>query len=97
MHLLVCFLFYCSLKNTACREPFSSYRASFEASSNGEWQRIRIPWQRFQGYGPGAMDQTLDVSTLLRAGIVAIGKPMKVILGVSSLCFYKEIAGTNTP
>ncbi|GKY92406.1 hypothetical protein MPSEU_000211200 [Mayamaea pseudoterrestris] len=78
------------LKTSACIRPFSSYRASFQAPSNGQWKLVRIPWSHFRGRGPGAVDQPLDVSTLLRAGIVAIGKPMKVVLGVSSFRFYKE-------
>jgi hypothetical protein len=90
--LLTLIMLYHSLKNSACIRPFSSYRASFEAPLDGQWRQIRLPWKSFQGFGPGASENALDVSTLIRTGVVAIGKPMKVVLGISSIRFYKESA-----
>lgn len=81
-----------SLKTEICSRPFSSYRASFLVPSD-EWKTIRIPFEKFKGHGPGAVDHPFDYAHLTRAGIVAIGKEMEnVCLGVSGFRFYKEKA-----
>lgn len=77
-----------SLKNKRCIKPFSSYRASFDAP-NKRWETVRIPFSDFVGKGPGAEDSPFDPSNLVRLGIVAIGKAMKVQLAVSGVRFYQ--------
>jgi hypothetical protein len=78
-----------SLKNLDCLQPFSSYRATFELV-NGQWTTIRLPWSSFHGYGRGAKENTLNVSTLKRLGVVAIGKAMDVTIGLSSIRFFSD-------
>jgi Complex I intermediate-associated protein 30 (CIA30) len=77
------------LKNLDCLQQFSSYRATFELD-NGQWTTIRLPWTAFQGYGRGANENALDVSTLKRLGVVAIGKAMDVTIGLSSIRFFGD-------
>jgi hypothetical protein len=81
--------FICSLKTSSCAMPFSAYRASFEVS-HGKWKTIRIPFRNFCGHGPGAADKAFDARTLVRTGIVAIGRDMTVTLGVSDFRFYRR-------
>jgi hypothetical protein len=50
----------------------------------------RVPWTDFRGHGPGASDIPFSSNSLTRAGIVAIGKEMEVLLAVSGLRFYRE-------
>ena len=78
-----------SLKTDVCSRPFSSYRASFEAPVD-QWDTVRIPWDRFSGHGPGASETAFDTSSLKRAGIVAIGQEMKVVLAVAGFRFYNS-------
>jgi Complex I intermediate-associated protein 30 (CIA30) len=78
-----------SLKNANCLRPFSSYRANFEIA-NGQWTTIRLSWPEFRGNGPGASENALDVSSLRRLGIVAIGKAMDATLALSSIRFVRD-------
>jgi Complex I intermediate-associated protein 30 (CIA30) len=76
-----------SLKNEICVRPSSSYRSTFDLPSD-EWHTIRLPFDQFKGRGEGAADYPLDVSTLKRIGIVAIGREMRVTLAVSGVRLY---------
>jgi len=78
------------LKTEDCLRPFSSYRATFDAPSGGEWETVRIPWNSFEGHGPGAVENEFDTSRLKRAGVVSIGKETEVELGVSGFRFFKH-------
>jgi hypothetical protein len=77
------------LKNVCCPLPYSSYRARFSVPK-GSWMTARVPWTDFRGHGPGASDIPFSSNSLTRAGIVAIGKEMEVLLAVSGLRFYRE-------
>lgn len=78
-----------SLKTPACIFPYSSYRATFEVST-GRWQTIRLPWEKFIGYGPGAVDKPFHQKSIARAAIVALGEERKVHLAVAHIRFYNE-------
>jgi hypothetical protein len=81
--------YFSSLKNVCCPLPYSSYRARFSVPK-GSWMTARVPWTDFRGHGPGASDIPFSSNSLTRAGIVAIGKEMEVLLAVSGLRFYRE-------
>ncbi len=66
----------------------ASYRHTFEVSEPNKWETIYIPFSSFSGYG---VDVPLDISTLRRVGIVAIGREMNVFLGVAGVRFYSVI------
>lgn len=78
------------LRNPACIRQFSSYRQTFQVR-NGKWQTIRLPFDSFEGYGPGSESTPFDTKELRRIGIVAIGKAMEVYLAVSGIRFYKDM------
>lgn len=78
-----------SLRNSACERQFSSYRGTFEAKQ-GVWDTVRLSFSDFVGHGPGASATPFDLTVLRRMGIVAIGKPMEVYLGVGKVAFYKN-------
>jgi hypothetical protein len=63
----------------------ASYRHTFEISEPNKWKTIFIPFTSFLGYGVAV---PLDISTLRRVGIVAIGREMDVFLGVGGVRFY---------
>mmetsp|Transcript_29916 Transcript_29916/g.64062 ORF Transcript_29916/g.64062 Transcript_29916/m.64062 type:complete len:303 (-) Transcript_29916:817-1725(-) len=75
------------LKDSHCVRQFSSYRATFELTQ-GRWTTVRLPWDRFDGFGWGAVENLLDQSALRRIGLVAIGKEMDVTLALSSIRFF---------
>jgi hypothetical protein len=79
---------FISLKNENCLRQFHSYRATFELPK-GEWTQVRIPWSEYKGHGLDATENAFDASTLLRLGVVAIGKQMDVTLALSSIGFFK--------
>lgn len=64
---------------------------------SGEWKTIRIPFEEFDGHGPGATEQPFDAARLKRAGILAIGKETDVVLGVSGFRFYSKEEPISTP
>ena len=63
--------------------PWQSYRASFTASS--EWKTIDLPFIVFPPY---RVEAPLDTSSLLRIGLVAIGRAFYADLAVSEVRFY---------
>jgi len=84
-----CENFNVHLRNSACERQFSSYRNTFEAKQ-GVWNTVRLPFDDFVGHGPGASTTPFDLTALRRMGIVAIGKPMEVYLGIAKVGFYKN-------
>jgi len=77
------------LRNLACIRQFSSYRATVELESR-RWTRVRLGWDSFRGYGPGAENIAIDPSTLRRLGVVAIGKKMIFSLALTTVHFFTE-------
>jgi len=79
------------LKNQDCARQFSSYRGTV-VLPRGAWSTVRISWSEFDGYGPGAENVSpMDVTTLRRIGIVAIGREMDVTLAVSNIKCYSVL------
>lgn len=62
---------------------WQSYRASFAAPPM--WQTVRLPFNRFAPYRTRA---PLDLASLKRIGLVAIGRDMQADLCVSRLALY---------
>jgi len=77
------------LKTDACTRQFSSYRATFSLKKSS-WRTVRLRWDKFIGFGACVELTPLDLSTLRRLGIVAIGKEMDVTLGLSSIRFFRD-------
>jgi hypothetical protein len=71
------------LRTADTRIVWQSYRDSFRAGSG--WERVRLP---FGGFEPYRIDRPLDLSTLRRLGLVAIGREMTADLCVARLAFY---------
>lgn len=63
--------------------PWQSYRQSFSATP--EWTSIRLP---FAGFEPHRLEVDLDLRTLRRLGIVAIGRAFSVDVAIAGLRFY---------
>ena len=63
--------------------PWQSYRTHFTAARN--WETIQLPFKKFF---PHRLDTPLATARLLRAGLVAIGRPFQADLAVSELAFY---------
>jgi hypothetical protein len=59
------------LKSADCIRPWQSYRAEFMAGP--DWQEVELPFARFT---PHRLTEPLDLSRLMRLGIVAIGRTM---------------------
>jgi len=74
------------LRNPACKRQLSSYRTTFKIKS-GTWVTLRLPWDVFDGYGPGP-DVTPFVPSLRRMGIFSIGEAKDVFLAISKVAFY---------
>jgi hypothetical protein len=71
------------LRTADTRIVWQSYRASFRAGPG--WERVRLP---FGGFEPYRIDCPLDLSTLRRLGLVAIGREMSADLCVARVTFY---------
>lgn len=71
------------LRTTDISLPWQSYRSSFSTSS--EWQIIRLPFKDFISY---RTDQNLNLSRLMRIGVVAIGRDFNADLYLRELAFY---------
>lgn len=56
----------------------------------GSWATVRLPWDAFEGYGPGP-DVTPFVPSLRRLGIVSIGEAKDVVLAVGRVSFYNVL------
>jgi hypothetical protein len=64
---------------------WQSYRASFVAEPC--WRTVRLPFSEFRPY---RIDQPLDLQTLRRLGVVAIGRTMQADLCISRIVLYRE-------
>jgi hypothetical protein len=63
--------------------PWQSYRQSFVARP--EWQTVRLP---FAGFEPHRIAAPLDLSTLRRIGIVAIGRAFHADIAIAGVRFH---------
>ncbi|MDX2314265.1 MAG: CIA30 family protein [Gammaproteobacteria bacterium] len=64
--------------------PWQSYRAHFTAGT--DWQTIDLPFETFESY---RLETPLDVTSLRRIGLVAIGRAFHADLAVCKLAFYR--------
>lgn len=72
------------LRTLDTRIVWQSYRASFVAEPR--WQRVRLPFSEFRPY---RTDQPLDLQTLRRLGVVAIGRTMQADLCIARIVLYR--------
>ena len=78
-----------SLRTPACDRSRSSYRSTF-AIRPGQWAMVRLPWDSFEGYGPGP-DSTPFAPSLRRLGVVSVGEAKEVVVAVGRIGFYNVI------
>jgi len=71
------------LKTAATSMPWQSYRADFQATD--QWREVRLP---FAGFKPHRLVPALDLTRLLRLGVVAIGRPMQADLCLAEIGLY---------
>jgi hypothetical protein len=62
--------------------PWQSYRQGFVAAP--EWHRVRLPFADFE---PHRLDAPLDLGSLRRIGIVAIGRAFRADIAVGGIRF----------
>ncbi len=72
------------LRTDGMRRPWQSYRATFEATP--EWQTIKLPFSEFEAH---RYEAPLDVSSIRRIGIVAIGRAFEADLCLGRVTFYE--------
>lgn len=77
------------LRTPACDRSRSSYRSTFTIRP-GQWATVRLPWDAFEGYGPGP-DSTPFVPSLRRLGLVSVGEAKDVVVAVGGIGFYNVI------
>jgi len=63
--------------------PWQSYRQSFVPTP--DWQTVRLP---FAGFEAHRIDAPLDLSTLRRIGLVAIGRAFRADIAVAGVRFH---------
>ena len=63
--------------------PWQSYRQTFVAAP--EWRTIRLPFADFE---PHRIDAPLDLSSLRRIGVVAIGRAFRADIALGGLRFH---------
>lgn len=73
------------LRTADTRVVWQSYRASFRADPR--WQHVRLP---FAAFTPCRVDRPLDLGTLGRLGVVAIGRAMRADLCIGRVGLYRE-------
>jgi len=71
------------LKTAATSMPWQSYRADFQAAD--QWRQVRLPFAVFK---PHRLVPALDLTRLLRLGVVAIGRPMQADLCLAEIGLY---------
>jgi hypothetical protein len=74
------------LKTAATTMPWQSYRADFIADD--QWREVRLPFAEFE---PHRLVPALDLTRLLRLGVVAIGRPMRADLCIAEIGLYQSI------
>ncbi|PWR02441.1 CIA30 family protein [Meridianimarinicoccus roseus] len=68
------------LRTADVTRPWQSYRATFTA--HPDWSLVELPFTRF---APHRLDAPLDLSTLRRIGLVAIGRAFRADLAVARI------------
>jgi adhesin HecA-like repeat protein len=71
------------LRTTDAVRPWQSYRAHFIAGPT--WETVTLPFDAFEPY---RLEAPLDVTSLRRIGLVAIGREFSADLAVARLEFY---------
>lgn len=71
------------LRTDDVRRPWQSYRHSFVAPPS--WTTLRLP---FAGFTPHRVDAPLNLHTLRRIGLVAIGRAFQADVALGSLRLY---------
>lgn len=71
------------LRTADVTRPWQSYRAEFTAP--GRWTTVKLP---FSGFTPHRLTAPLDLSSLRRVGLVAIGRAFDADLALGDLRFY---------
>jgi len=72
------------LRTADTRIVWQAYRASFMAESR--WLTVRLPFSEFRPY---RVEPPLDLQTLRRLGVVAIGRAMHADLCVARISLYR--------
>ena len=72
------------LRTADTRIVWQSYRACFMTESR--WLTVRLPFSEFRPY---RINQPLDLHTLRRLGVVAIGREMHADLCVARIILYR--------
>jgi len=72
------------LRTPDTRIVWQSYRADFLAEPR--WQTVRLPFSEFSPY---RIDQPLDLQSLRRLGVVAIGRTMQADLCIARIVLYR--------
>lgn len=71
------------LRTADVTRPWQSYRHSFIASP--EWKTLRLS---FEGFKPHRIETPLDLTSLRRIGIVAIGRAFAADFAIGGVRFY---------
>ncbi len=71
------------LRTADVTRPWQSYRQSFVPTP--EWQTVRLPFSEFEAH---RIDAPLDLSTLRRIGIVAIGRAFHADIAIAGVRFF---------
>ena len=71
------------LRTADVTRPWQSYRAAFTAPA--QWTTLHLP---FADFAPHRLDAPLDLSSLRRIGIVAIGRTFEADIALGGLRFY---------
>jgi len=72
------------LRTADTRIVWQSYRAGFHAGP--EWRTLRLPFSDFKPY---RISQPLDLQTLRRLGVVAIGREMRADVCIGRVALYR--------
>lgn len=71
------------LRTADVNRPWQSYRQSFLAQT--KWKTLRL---NFEDFTPHRIDTPLDLTTLRRIGIVAIGRAFSADIAIGGVRFY---------
>ena len=71
------------LRTADVARPWQSYRQSFVPTP--EWQTVRLPFSEFEAH---RIDAPLDLTTLRRIGIVAIGRAFHADIAIAGVHFF---------
>jgi hypothetical protein len=72
------------LRTKDVRRPWQSYRTSFTAPAT--WTKVTLP---FANFTPHRITSPLDLKSLRRVGIVAIGKAFQADIAIAGLRLYR--------